>query len=61
MLCVAKVNLQDWPEGQRRDVDPNNERIQGLLVAGYIAPLQIPRRPDTEDAPKRKRASEGDE
>lgn len=45
MLCVAKVNLSDWPEGDRRDVDPENERIIGLLRGGYIAPLRLPRRP----------------
>jgi len=48
MLCVAKVNLTDWPEGQRRDVDPANERTKGLLRAGYIVPLQLPRRPAAE-------------
>lgn len=48
MLCVAKVNLSDWPEGQRRDVDPTNERTEGLLRAGYIVPLQLPRRPAVE-------------
>lgn len=55
MLCVAKVNLSDWPEGQRREVDPANERTQGLLRAGYIAPLQLPRRPapETTDQPAR--------
>jgi hypothetical protein len=44
MLCRAKVNLSDWPEGDARDVDPHNERIAGLLRAGYIVPLQLPRR-----------------
>jgi hypothetical protein len=44
MLCVAKVNLSDWPEGTRRDIDPTNERNQGLLRVGYIVPLQLPRR-----------------
>jgi hypothetical protein len=51
MLCVAKVNLSDWPEGHRRDVDPQNERIIGLLKGGYIAPLQLPRRPAPETPP----------
>lgn len=49
MLCVAKVSLADWPEGQRRDVDPSNERIIGLLRAGYIVGLQLPRRPAAEE------------
>lgn len=56
MLCVAKVNLSDWPEGDRRDVDPDNERIIGLLRGGYIAPLRLPRRPAeavVEDEPKK--------
>lgn len=44
MLCVAKVNLSDWGEGQRREVDPTNERIMGLLRGGYIVPLALPRR-----------------
>lgn len=50
MLCVAKVNLSDWPEGHRRDVDPTNERIQGLLRGGYIVGLRIPRSPETAPA-----------
>lgn len=48
MLCVAKVNLSDWPEGTRREIDPTNERNVGLLRAGYIAPLQLPRRLEPE-------------
>lgn len=44
MLCVAKVSLSDWGEGQRRDVDPTHERIAGLLRGGYIVPLELPRR-----------------
>lgn len=44
MLCVAKVNLSDWPEGDRRDVDPASDRIVGLLRGGYIVPLVLPRR-----------------
>jgi hypothetical protein len=50
MLCRAKVNLPDWPEGDARDVDPNNERTAGLLRAGYIVPLQLPRRAAPESA-----------
>lgn len=66
MLCVAKVNLSDWPEGQRRDVDPTNERTVGLLRAGYIVPLQLPRRPAalpaSDPPPKRaKRPRAGNE
>lgn len=53
MLCVAKVNLSDWPEGDRRDVDPENERIIGLLRGGYIAPLRLPRRVESEAEPKK--------
>lgn len=68
MLCVAKVNLSDWPEGHRRDVDPTNERTIGLLRAGYIVPLQLPRRaaaeapakPETKRAAA-KRSGSGDE
>lgn len=52
MLCVAKVNLSDWPEGHRREVDPTNERTVGLLRAGYIVPLQLPRRPAPPEAPE---------
>lgn len=48
MLCVAKVNLSDWPEGHRREIDPTNERNVGLLRAGYIVPLQLPRRLEPE-------------
>jgi hypothetical protein len=39
MLCVANVNLPDWPEGTARDVDPSIEKTRGLLRAGFIVPL----------------------
>lgn len=39
MLCQSNVALSDWPLGDRREVDPKNEKIQGLLSAGYIVPL----------------------
>lgn len=48
MLCVAKVTLQEWPEGTLREVDPQNERTIGLLRGGYIAPVRLPRRPAPE-------------
>lgn len=48
MLCIANVHLNDWPMNDRRDVDPTDERIKGLLRAGYIVPLVLPRpRPTT--------------
>lgn len=39
MLCKAEVNLPDWPEGQLRDVDPKDEKTQGLLRAAWITPM----------------------
>lgn len=64
MLCVARVNLSDWPEGQIREVDPTNETIAGFLRTHYIVPVRVPRRsgaqaaasgddePVVEDAPE---------
>lgn len=61
MLCRAKVSLQDWPEGQAREVDPSHERIQGWLMVGYIVPLQLPRRPaeQPDAAPVAKKRARG--
>lgn len=47
MLCEANVSLSDWPQGQRRDVDPTNERVKGLLRSGFIVPLMLRRPPVT--------------
>jgi hypothetical protein len=43
MLCIANVNLPDWPLNDRRDVDPKDEQVKGYLRAGYIVPLVMPR------------------
>lgn len=43
MLCESTVHMSEWPLGHRRDVDPRNERTQGLLRAGYIVPLVLRR------------------
>ena len=62
MLCVARVNLSDWPEGQLRDVDPKHERIAGLLRAGYIAGVAIPRKTEEPNRTEaKKRGTRGDE
>ena len=49
--AVLNVYVSDWPEGHRREIDPTNERNVGLLRAGYIVPLQLPRR-DAPPAPR---------
>lgn len=50
MLCVANVNLPDWPEGSARDVDPSIEKTRGLLRAGFIVPLvKRPQRPAADE------------
>jgi hypothetical protein len=59
MLCVARVNLSDWPEGDLRDVDPKHERIAGFLRAGYIVGVRIPRtEPAATDEPARTAAKQ---
>jgi hypothetical protein len=45
MLCQANVHLSDWPLGERREVDPKDEQVKGLLRAGFIVPLVMPRTP----------------
>lgn len=55
MLCVSNAALPDWPLGDRREVDPKNERIAGLLRARLIVALVPPRRAP-ETPPKRSEA-----
>lgn len=63
MLCRAEITLPDWPEGQMRDVDPTDERVQGFLRNAWITPLvrqrvQAPQSPE-QPSPAAKRAKAG--
>lgn len=58
MLCVARCNMSDWPEGQIRDVDPKHETIAGWLRAQYIVPVRIVRRDAEPKAAKQAKADE---
>jgi hypothetical protein len=51
MLCEANNNMPGWPQGERRDVDPEDELYRGWLRARYIVPLRPrPRPPETPNA-----------
>lgn len=48
MLCIARVALPDQALDEVRDVDPQEERIQGLLRAGFLVPMVRRAMPEAE-------------